>query len=141
MRGLLETVQVIKDELVNTGLVNNVEVSRPDDFLQNKRNFFPAAHIDYGRATTSDSIITVDVILTLVDVVDEELDNEETVLSNMLDVAGRVQAVLGESQARINHNLDVPSSLTRLYEQGEQNYAGWVMEFPLKMVNRSHNGC
>lgn len=140
MRGLLQATSVIREEAIETGLINNVEVSRPDDFLNKKRNFFPAMHIDYAGGTTTDSINTVEFSIALVDIVDEDLQNEENILSNMLDVAGRIQAVLGQSEARTDFNLDEPATITRLYEQGEQNYAGWVMEFPLKIANKSHNG-
>lgn len=139
MQGLKAATDKIRQELIDTGLVNNVEISRPDDFLQEKKNFFPAVHVDYEGASTSDAIVTLNMQCVIVDIVDEDLQNEEDVLNATLAIAGRIQAVLQRSEPSTNFNLDVDATLTRVYEQGSQNYAGWVMTFPLKIVNESHN--
>lgn len=138
MQGLKAATNKIRQELIDTGLVNNVEISRPDDFLKDKKNFYPAVHIDYSGASASDAIVTVNMSVLIVDVVDEQLNNEETVMNTTLAIAARIQAVLQRSEASNNFNLDEDASLTRLYEQGAQNYAGWAMTFPLKIVNESH---
>lgn len=138
MRGLKAATDKIREEALDTGLVNNVMISRPDDFLQDKKNFYPAVHIDYDGASTNDTIVTVNMSILIVDIVDETLNNEEDVLNTTLAIAARIQAVLQRSEPSTMFNLDADASLTRMYEQGTQNYSGWGMTFPLKIMNQSH---
>lgn len=138
MQGLNAAIAKIRQELIDTGLVNTIMVSRPDDFLQDKKNFYPAVHVDYSGAQANDTIVTVNMELSIVDIVDEDVANEEHVFNTTLAIAARIQAVLQRSEPSNNFNLDVDSTLTRLYEQGTQNYAGWGMSFPLKVINQSH---
>lgn len=140
MQGVKAATNKIREELIETRLVNTVMVSRPDDFLQDKKNFFPAVHVDYSGGNASDAIVTLNMDIMIVDIVDEDLQNEETVLNTTLTIAGRIQAVLQASEADSEYNLDVDGTLTRLYEKGTQNYAGWLLQFPLKIVNTAHNG-
>ena len=140
MQGLKRATQAIRRHLTETGLVQeaSIMVSRPDDFLQDKKNFYPAIHIDYIGGTGSDQILTVNFTILVVDIVDEELRNEEDVFNSTLSISARIIAELQKAEPSELYHLNEDATLDRLYEKGEQNYAGWALQFPLIIQNTSH---
>ena len=139
MRGLQDAFRKLEDDLIGTGLVNNVELSRPDDFLKKKKNFYPAVHIDYETGSLTDFTATVNMEVIIVDQVDEEIDGHENkVLSSTLTIASRLVAILQKADPQELFHLNEDATFTRVYEQGAQNYAGHVLSFPLVIQNESH---
>ena len=142
MRGLNNATDKIKRELVATGLIkeSSVLIARPDDFVQDKRNFYPAALVDYSSASVDDRVVTLTMVLDLFDVVDEDLQNEEDVLAVTLAVISRIVSVLQKSDPAELFHLQDDADLERIYEDSTQNLSGWRATFQLDIINSSHNG-
>ena len=140
MRGLNNATDKIRRELVATGLINeaSVLIARPDDFVRDKREFYPAALVDYESASIDDRVVTLSMELVIFDVVDEDLQNEEDVLAVTLAVIARVVAVLQKSDPSELFHLNEDATLERVYEDSSHNLSGWKATFNLDIVNQSH---
>ena len=138
MRGLYQARQKITRVLTDAG-ITMAERGQADDFTQQKKNFFPAARIDWGTAEISNETVTVSMAVVIVDTVEDDFENEENVLNTTLAITARLVAVLQEAEADSEFSLDTNPSADYLYEQGEQNVAGWGMVLPLTIHNQSHN--
>lgn len=138
MRGLYQARQKIEGVLNDAG-VNMVVGGQEDDFLQQKKNFFPAARVDWGNATISNETVNISMSIVIVDTVEDDFGNEENVLNTTLALASRLVAVLQEATADAGFSLDEDVNADYLFEEGTQNYAGWGLTLPLTMPNQSHN--
>ena len=138
MRGLYQAREKIQRVLTDAGITMATR-GQADDFLQQKKNFFPAARVDWGTSRVSNETVTIDMNIVILDTIEDDLGNEENVLNTTLAIAARLVAVLQEAEADAQFSLDTNPNLNYLFEEGEQNLAGWAMILPLTIVNQSHN--
>ena len=141
MRGLRNLTRKIQEELVDTELIQeaSILIARPDDFVRDKKNFYPAVLVDYDSANVNDRVAVVSMEISILDVVDEDLQNEEDVIAVSLAIISRIVAVLQKSDPTELFHLDEDATLTRIYEDSSQNLAGWQARFSVNIVNQSHN--
>ena len=137
MTGLYQARNKIELILKDFG-VNMAVGGQIDDFLREKKNFFPAARVDWGSATISNETVTIDMAVTIVDTVEDDLGNEENVLNTTLAITARLVAVLQEATPDHLFSLDANPTAEYIFEQGDQNFAGWAMVLPLTIHNSSH---
>lgn len=140
MRGIYQAREKIEGVLTGAG-INMATRGQADDFLQQKKNFYPAARVDWGTSTITNESVTINMNIVVVDTVEEDFGNEEDVLNTTLAISARLVAVLQEATADAEFSLDDSVTADYLFEQGESsNYAGWGLVLPLKIHNRAHNG-
>ena len=138
MRGLYQAREKITRVLTDAG-INMATRGQADDFNQQKKNFFPAARVDWGSSEVSNEAVTISMNIIILDTIEDDLGNEENVLNTTLAITARLVAVLQEAEADSMFSLDTNPTADYLFEQGEQNLAGWGMVLPLTIVNQSHN--
>ena len=143
MQGLKNATDKIRRELIATGLVENASIliNRPDEFVRDKREFYPAALIDYDSAAVNDRIVSLTMKITVLDIVDDDLENEEDVYAVTLAIISRIVSVLQKSDPSELFHLQEDATLERVYEDSAQNLEGWTATMEIDIVNQAHNGC
>lgn len=139
MRAIYQARDKIRPILEDAG-VNMVSAGQADDFLQQKKNFYPAALVTWGPATITNEAVQINMSIMIVDTVEEDFGNEEDVTNTTLAISARLTAVLQEATADQEFSLDESVSGDYLFEKGESsNFAGWGLTLPLIMHNTAHN--
>lgn len=129
----------IQGLLSSSPFINSIHVGQADDFVRQKKNFYPAARVDYGDATLSNEIIQMTMHVIILGQVDEEFDNENDVLNNCLTAGARLVAELQEASHDADFELNEDVQSEYLWEQEEANLAGFGLTINLTMRNTSHN--
>ena len=71
-------VETLRDALLSHSLCNTVTVGDISDIDMDKQTIFPLAHINVGNANFSNSIITYDISVLIMDLVHDDLGTTET---------------------------------------------------------------
>ena len=130
----------IEGLLNDNPLVNNVHRGAFDDFLQQKKNFYPAARVDFGDTDITNEVLNMSVAVTIVGQVDEGFDNENDVINTNVTIAARLIAQLQEAEHDAAFEVIDSAAAEYIFEQGESNYAGFGPTIQLITPNTAHNG-
>jgi len=146
MNGYYYIIKTIKDYLKNTGLINTVTTGDIFDVDLAKQTIFPLTHIITNNATLSDTLITLNISILFMDIVDESKsetvdvfegnDNELDVLNTQLTIANRfVSDMLRGSLVDINFEAVGTINAEPFVDRFENKIAGWTLTFDAIIPN------
>jgi hypothetical protein len=146
MNGYYYIIKTIKDYLKNTGLINTVTTGDIFDVDLAKQTIFPLTHIITNNATLTDTLITLNISILFMDIVDESKsetvdvfegnDNELDVLNTQLTIANRfVTDMLRGSLVDINFEAVGTINAEPFVDRFENKIAGWTLTFDAIIPN------
>mgnify|MGYP001253256402 FL=1 len=126
--------------------INTVSYGDIFDVDLTKQAIFPLAHITPGNATIDDRVITMDMSVILMDIVDISkedvtdnfigIDNEQDILNMQLAIAARFTAIIKKNDLYTNEYEIVGSvNCENFTERFENNMAGWTLTFSVQTKN------
>lgn len=145
MTGFYNVIDKIKDTLEAEPFVNTVSYGSIDDVDLDKQTIFPLSHIMVNNCTVANNILTFNISVLAMDVVDESKaeaetfvgnDNEQDVLNTQLAVLNRLIAVLQRGQVytdkyQVTENVNCEPFVDRF----ENKLAGWAATFNVAVEN------
>ena len=137
-RQIYNIKQKIENLLNADPLINSVFRGQDDDFLRQKKNFYPSARVDYGPASITNEAITVTMLVQIVGQVDDAFENEDNVLNDAMTSAARLVAQLQEADHDAEFEQVEPVTSDYIWEANDSNVAGFGLTIPLTMANTSH---
>ena len=140
-----------KEIAIAEPFVNTVTQGDITDVDLNKSTIFPLCHLSVTNASIASNLVTLDVSVILMDIIDFSKDNpssdirgnnnEMDTLNTQLNVASRLQAtILRNSNIRDTYQLEGPFSCEPFTERFEANLSGWSVTFSVSM-NNSMTSC
>jgi len=144
IRGFYLLLEQLKDTLlvdvktVTTGDITEVDLS--------KQTIFPLSHIIVNNATSGENVLTFNVSILSMDVVDESKeatsdifrgnDNEQDILNTQLSVLNKaVQKFRIGSLYQDGYQIVGDVTLEPFYDRFENKIAGWTATFDLMIAN------
>jgi hypothetical protein len=146
-----ELLTYLKELLENDPLINTVTKGSLDELDLNKMDISPLAHIMVTNPNFNNAqVITFDVELTVVDVVDvnKEVntnkfwgnDNETDVLNETLAIINRVYSILLRDFQDKGFTAIQNATATEV-ENTKNNMIGWTLPFQVQMPNDTISLC
>jgi hypothetical protein len=137
--GYFKLIDTIKTELSSYALVNSITMGNGDEVDLNKQTIFPLVHIIVIDATPNRNIVTFNLKIFFLDIVDinkEQAENNvDYVHNNMYNVALRLYESLYRGNLWDN-GLEVSSVRFTAVERAYENYlAGWQMDLSIMIPN------
>lgn len=144
IRGFYLLLEQLKDTLlvdvktVTTGDITEVDLS--------KQTIFPLSHIIVNNATSGENVLTFNVSILSMDVVDESKeatsdifrgnDNEQDILNTQLSVLNKaIQKFRIGSLYQDGYQIVGDVTLEPFYDRFENKIAGWTATFDLMIAN------
>jgi hypothetical protein len=126
--------------------VNTVTTGDIYDIDLSKQSIFPLSHIIINNVTADESILTFNVSVLAMDVVDESKEkttdifrgnnNEQDVLNTQLQVINKLIQVLRKGNLyNDQYQLDGNANCEPFYERFENKMAGWSATFNVFVNN------
>ena len=137
MTSFYDITKKIRTALSNEPFVNTVSFGSIDDIDLNKSTIFPLSHIIINTATINSNIITYNVSILSMDIVDESKkettnifignDNEQDVLNTQLAIQSRIISLL-QRGTLFTDRFQVEGSVLcePFVDRFENRLAGWV---------------
>ena len=137
MTSFYDITKKIRTALSNEPFVNTVSFGSIDDIDLNKSTIFPLSHIIINTATINSNIITYNVSILSMDIVDESKkettnifignDNEQDVLNTQLSIQSRIISLL-QRGTLFTDRFQVEGSVLcePFVDRFENRLAGWV---------------
>tara|TARA_R110001632_G_C11100447_1_gene391029 strand:- start:65 stop:520 length:456 start_codon:yes stop_codon:yes gene_type:complete len=151
MNTYFEIIDDLQEIAIAEPFVNTVTQGDITDVDLNKSTIFPLCHLSVTNASIASNLVTLDVSVILMDIIDFSKDNpssdirgnnnEMDTLNTQLNVASRLQAtILRNSNIRDTYQLEGPFSCEPFTERFEANLSGWSVTFSISM-NNSMTSC
>lgn len=146
MIGHYKVIDVIRDYLKSTGIVNTVTVGDIFDVDLAKQTIFPLSHIITNNAQFTDNTITFNISILFMDIVDESKteavntfdgnDNELDVLNTQLAIANRFVSDMlrGDLYGQNFQAINTPTA-EPFTDRFENKLAGWTLTFDVQVQN------
>ena len=137
MTSFYDITKKIRTALSNEPFVNTVSFGSIDDIDLNKSTIFPLSHIIINTASINSNIITYNVSILSMDIVDESKkettnifignDNEQDVLNTQLAIQSRIISLL-QRGTLFTDRFQVEGSVLcePFVDRFENRLAGWV---------------
>ncbi|WP_288955066.1 hypothetical protein [uncultured Polaribacter sp.] len=146
IRGFYLLTEAIKNQLLNDVNVNTVTTGDIFDIDISKQSIFPLSHIIINSVTTQEQVLTFNVSVLSMDIVDENKeettdifrgnDNEQDVLNTQLQVLNKLIQVLRKGVLYTDqYQLDGDANCEPFYERFENKLAGWTATFNVFVNN------
>jgi hypothetical protein len=146
IRGFYLLTETIKDQLLGDVNVNTVTTGDIYDIDLAKQSVFPLCHIIINNVTAQESVLTFNVSVLAMDVVDESKkettdifrgnNNEQDVLNTQLQVINKLIQVLRKGTLyNDQYQLDGDANCEPFYERFENKMAGWSATFNVFVNN------
>lgn len=146
IRGFYLLTEAIKNQLLNDVNVNTVTTGDIFDIDISKQSIFPLSHIIINNVTTQEQVLTFNVSVLSMDIVDENKeettdifrgnDNEQDVLNTQLQVLNKLIQVLRKGVLYTDqYQLDGDANCEPFYERFENKLAGWTATFNVFVNN------
>lgn len=134
-RTLLEDVNV---NTVTTGDIYDIDLA--------KQSIFPLSHIIINNVTTQEQVLTFNISILAMDIVDESKEattdifrgnnNEQDILNTQLAVLNKLVMVLRKGTLYSDqYQLDGDATLEPFYERFDNRLAGWSATFNVFVKN------
>ena len=134
-RTLLEDVNV---NTVTTGDIYDIDLA--------KQSIFPLSHIIINNVTTQEQVLTFNISILAMDIVDESKEattdifrgnnNEQDILNTQLAVLNKLVMVLRKGTLYTDqYQLDGDATLEPFYERFDNRLAGWSATFNVFVKN------
>ena len=154
-RGFYLLTDIIKDILLGDVNVNTVTTGDIYDIDLSKQSIFPLSHIIINSVVTQEQVLTFNVSVLAMDIVDESKEattdifrgnnNEQDILNTQLAVLNKLIMVLRKGtiyydDASINsianqYQLNGDATLEPFYERFDNRLAGWSATFDVFVRN------
>ena len=146
IRGFYQLTTTIKDNLINDSNINTVTTGDITDIDLNKQTIFPLAHIIVNNVTTQEQVLSFNITIMAMDMINEYKDaetdifvgndNEQDVLNTQLAVLNRIIVLLRRgSLYTTKYQLDGDPSCEPFYERFENKLAGWAATMNILIEN------
>ena len=146
IRGFYQLTTTIKDKLLNDSNINTVTTGDITDIDLNKQTIFPLAHIIVNNVTTQEQVLSFNITIMAMDMINEYKDaetdifvgndNEQDVLNTQLAVLNRIIVLLRRgSLYTTKYQLDGDPSCEPFYERFENKLAGWAATMNILIEN------
>jgi len=137
IRGFYQITQIIKDSLLSDVNVNTVTTGDIFDIDLSKQSIFPLSHIIVNSVTLQEQVISFNITVMAMDIVDESKDattdifrgnnNEQDVLNTQLAVLNKLVMVLRRGTLYSDKfQLEGDASLEPFYERFDNRLAGYA---------------
>lgn len=146
MKGFYNLTDKLKDTLLAEPFVNTVTFGSLDDIDLNKQTIFPLSHITVNNTTVGTNILTFNVSILSMDIVDISKaettdifvgnDNEQDVLNTQLGLLTRVINTLqrGDLYTEL-FQVEGDVSCEPFVDRFENKLAGWAATFDVIIEN------
>lgn len=146
MKSFYDLTDKIKDTLKAEPFVNTVTYGSLDDIDLNKQTIFPLSHIIVNNAVVNTNIVTYNVSVLCMDIVDESKlettdefvgnNNEQDVLNTQLAIQNRLLSLLQRGDLYTD-KFQVEGDVTcePFVDRFENKLAGWVSTFDVLVPN------
>ena len=146
IRGFYLLTETIKDQLLGDVNVNTVTTGDIYDIDLAKQSIFPLSHIIINNVTTQEQVLTFNISILAMDIVDESKEattdifrgnnNEQDILNTQLAVLNKLVMVLRKGTLYSDqHQLDGDATLEPFYERFDNRLAGWSATFNVFVKN------
>ncbi len=146
IRGFYLLTETIKDQLLGDVNVNTVTTGDIYDIDLAKQSIFPLSHIIINNVTTQEQVLTFNISVLAMDIVDESKEattdifrgnnNEQDVLNTQLAVLNKLVMVLRKGTLYTDqYQLDGDATLEPFYERFDNRLAGWSATFNVFVKN------
>ena len=137
IRGFYQITETIETQLLSDVNVNTVTTGDIFDIDLSKQSIFPLAHIIVNSVTLQEQVISFNITVMAMDIVDESKDattdifrgnnNEQDVLNTQLAVLNKVVMVLRRGDLYSDKfQLEGDASLEPFYERFDNRLAGYA---------------
>jgi len=137
IRGFYQITQIIKDSLLSDVNVNTVTTGDIFDIDLSKQSIFPLSHIIVNSVTLQEQVISFNITVMAMDIVDESKDattdifrgnnNEQDVLNTQLAVLNKLVMLLRRGKLyEEKFQLEGDASLEPFYERFDNRLAGYA---------------
>ena len=146
IRGFYLLTETIKDQLLGDVNVNTVTTGDIYDIDLAKQSIFPLSHIIINNVTTQEQVLTFNISILAMDIVDESKEattdifrgnnNEQDILNTQLAVLNKLIMVLRKGTLYSDqYQLDGDATLEPFYERFDNRLAGWSATFNVFVKN------
>ena len=146
IRGFYLLTEAIEQQLLSDVNVNTVTTGDIYEIDISKQSIFPLSHIIINNVTADESVLTFNVSVLAMDVVDESKEkttdifrgnnNEQDVLNTQLQVVNKLIQVLRKGNLyNDQYQLDGNANCEPFYERFENKMAGWSATFNVFVNN------
>jgi hypothetical protein len=146
MTGFYNLTDKIKDTLNAEPFVNTVSYGSLDDVDLNKQTIFPLSHIIVNNCNVSNNVMTFNISVLAMDIVDESKDvvtdifvgndNEQDVLNTQLEVINRLVNLLKRGDLYTDKfQVDGEVGCEPFVDRFENKLAGWAATFNVTVQN------
>jgi len=146
IRGFYLLTETIKDQLLGDVNVNTVTTGDIYDIDLAKQSIFPLSHIIINNVTTQEQVLTFNISVLAMDIVDESKEattdifrgnnNEQDILNTQLAVLNKLVMVLRKGTLYTDqYQLDGDATLEPFYERFDNRLAGWSATFDVFVKN------
>jgi hypothetical protein len=146
IRGFYLLTETIKDQLLGDVNVNTVTTGDIYDIDLAKQSIFPLSHIIINNVTTQEQVLTFNISVLAMDIVDESKEattdlfrgnnNEQDILNTQLAVLNKLVMVLRKGTLyNDQYQLDGDATLEPFYERFDNRLAGWSATFNVFVKN------
>ena len=146
IRGFYLLTETIKDQLLGDVNVNTVTTGDIFDIDLAKQSIFPLSHIIINNVTTQEQVLTFNISILAMDIVDESKEattdlfrgnnNEQDILNTQLAVLNKLVMVLRKGTLyNDQYQLDGDATLEPFYERFDNRLAGWSATFDVFVKN------
>ena len=146
IRGFYQITQIIKDSLLSDVNVNTVTTGDIFDIDLSKQSIFPLSHIIVNSVTLQEQVISFNITVMAMDIVDESKDattdifrgnnNEQDVLNTQLAVLNKLVMVLRRGTLYSDKfQLEGDASLEPFYERFDNRLAGYAATMDIIIHN------
>lgn len=146
IRGFYLLTETIKDQLLGDVNVNTVTTGDIFDIDLAKQSIFPLSHIIINNVTTQEQVLTFNISVLAMDIVDESKEattdlfrgnnNEQDILNTQLAVLNKLVMVLRKGTLyNDQYQLDGDATLEPFYERFDNRLAGWSATFNVFVKN------
>ena len=147
MTGFYNVTDKLKTALEAEPFVNTVTYGSLDDVDLNKQTIFPLSHIIVNNCNVAENILTFNISVLAMDVVDESKlattddfvgnDNEQDVLNTQLEVLNRVIALLQRGNIyKDKYQIQGTVGCEPFVDRFENKLAGWAATFDVVVENK-----
>jgi len=146
IRGFYLLTETIEQQLLSDVNVNTVTTGDIYDIDISKMSIFPLSHIIINNVISKESVLTFNISVLAMDVVDESKkatsdifrgnNNEQDILNTQLQVVNKLVKVLRKGNLYNDQfQLDGDANCEPFYERFENKMAGWSATFNVFVNN------
>lgn len=149
MKTYYQLIDYIFNYLNGNDSINTVTIGDIMDVDLAKQTIFPLAHINVQSVTFDEYLVTFNINVIAMDIVNEDkddklslakphlgLDNKQDILNTMLTVVNGLQSSLRRGGLYdANVEIDSPASATLFEDRFENLMTGWSMNLVVNMPN------